>query len=69
MLISTLMHSITLGNYYPDERFIRIHLLKSAMPPPTGYEEAIQQVTPNPNPNQNPNPTPRRTLPITLTLS
>jgi len=31
------------GTYYPDERFIRIHLLKSAMPPPTGYEEAIQQ--------------------------
>jgi penicillin V acylase-like amidase (Ntn superfamily) len=31
------------GTFYPDERFLRLHLLKSAMPPPASYEEAMMQ--------------------------
>eukprot|EP00656_Telonema_subtile_P017853 TRINITY_DN19629_c0_g1_i1.p1 TRINITY_DN19629_c0_g1~~TRINITY_DN19629_c0_g1_i1.p1 ORF type:complete len:344 (-),score=59.14 TRINITY_DN19629_c0_g1_i1:213-1244(-) len=31
------------GAYYPDERFLRIHLMKSAMPKPASYQQAIQQ--------------------------
>ena len=30
------------GNWYPDERFLRIHLVKSAMPTPQSYQEAVQ---------------------------
>ena len=30
------------GAWYPDERFIRIHLVKSAMPTPLTFEEAMQ---------------------------
>ena len=31
------------GAFYPDERFLRLHLLKSAMPQPTSYAEAVMQ--------------------------
>ena len=31
------------GAYYPDERFLRIHLLKKGLPKPTATREAIQQ--------------------------
>jgi len=31
------------GTWYPDERFQRIHLVKSAMPQPKNYEEAVMQ--------------------------
>ena len=31
------------GNFYPDERFLRIYLLKTAMDEPTSYREAIMQ--------------------------
>lgn len=31
------------GNFYPDERFQRVHLVKSAMPKPASYEEAFAQ--------------------------
>ena len=31
------------GNFYPDERFLRIYLLKTAMDKPTSYREAIMQ--------------------------
>ena len=30
------------GSFYPDERFLRLHLVKSALPPPTSQREAIQ---------------------------
>ena len=30
------------GNWYPDERFLRIHLVKAAMPEPKTYQESIQ---------------------------
>ena len=31
------------GTFYPDERFLRISLFKSAMPKPSTYEEAMMQ--------------------------
>merc|ERR1712217_709591 len=31
------------GAFYPDERFLRIHLLKSALPQPSSYQEAVEQ--------------------------
>lgn len=31
------------GNFYPDERFLRIHLLKAAMNQPNSYQEAVEQ--------------------------
>ena len=31
------------GRVDPDERFLRIHLVKSAMPPPDSYQHAIEQ--------------------------
>lgn len=31
------------GGWYPDERFQRIHLVKSGMPKPKSYEEAMMQ--------------------------
>merc|ERR1712217_368168 len=31
------------GAWYPDERFQRIHLVKSGMPKPRSYEEAMMQ--------------------------
>lgn len=31
------------GAFYPDERFLRINFLKSAMPEPTSYEAAMMQ--------------------------
>merc|ERR1712061_899424 len=31
------------GAWYPDERFQRIHLVKSSMPKPKSYEEAVMQ--------------------------
>ena len=31
------------GAYYPDERFLRIHLLKKGLPKPVATREAIQQ--------------------------
>jgi penicillin V acylase-like amidase (Ntn superfamily) len=31
------------GAFYPDERFLRIHLVKSAMPQPNSYDEAVMQ--------------------------
>merc|ERR1712150_94303 len=31
------------GSWYPDERFQRIHLVKSGMPQPKSYEEAMMQ--------------------------
>lgn len=33
----------TPGTFYPDERFLRIHLLKEAMPAPTSYQTAMMQ--------------------------
>ena len=30
------------GSFYPDERFLRLHLVKSALPPPKSQREAIQ---------------------------
>jgi penicillin V acylase-like amidase (Ntn superfamily) len=30
------------GAWYPDERFLRIFLTKSAMPPPASYQQAVQ---------------------------
>ena len=30
------------GAWYPDERFLRIYLTKSAMPEPQSYQEAVQ---------------------------
>lgn len=30
------------GAWYPDERFLRIYLVKSSMPKPTSYQEAVQ---------------------------
>ena len=30
------------GAWYPDERFLRIYLTKSAMPKPTSYQQAVQ---------------------------
>ena len=32
------------GNFYPDERFLRINLLKDGMPAPGTHTEAVQQV-------------------------
>lgn len=31
------------GAFYPDLRFLRLHLLKSVMPPPTDYQSAVAQ--------------------------
>lgn len=31
------------GSWYPDERFQRIHLVKSGLPQPSSYEEAMMQ--------------------------
>merc|ERR1712151_558487 len=31
------------GSWYPEARFQRLHLVKSAMPKPTSYQEAIMQ--------------------------
>jgi choloylglycine hydrolase len=31
------------GTFYPDERFLRVSLLKSAMPEPKSYQEAMMQ--------------------------
>lgn len=31
------------GSWYPDERFVRLHLVKSGMPTPASYEEAMMQ--------------------------
>jgi len=31
------------GAFYPDERFLRIHLIKSSMPKPSSYQEAMEQ--------------------------
>merc|ERR1712176_1011903 len=31
------------GGWYPEERFQRLHLVKSAMPNPASYQEAIMQ--------------------------
>jgi len=31
------------GAFYPDERFLRIYLIKSSMPKPASYQEAIEQ--------------------------
>ena len=41
----TLARSATVipGGYYPDDRFLRIHQSKSAMPAPTSEQEAVLQ--------------------------
>lgn len=31
------------GSWYPDERFLRLHLIKSGMATPTSYQEAVMQ--------------------------
>lgn len=31
------------GSWYPDERYLRLHLVKSGMPQPKSYEEAFMQ--------------------------
>merc|ERR1712217_638827 len=31
------------GSWYPEARFQRLHLVKSAMPKPASYQEAIMQ--------------------------
>lgn len=31
------------GSFYPDERYLRIHLIKSSMPDPKSYKEAMMQ--------------------------
>lgn len=31
------------GSWYPDERFMRAYMIKSAMPPATSYEDAVMQ--------------------------
>merc|ERR1712137_94643 len=31
------------GSWYPDERFLRLHLLKAGMPTPSSYKEAFMQ--------------------------
>merc|ERR1712147_569887 len=30
------------GAFYPDERFLRIHLIKSSLPNPGSYQEAME---------------------------